>query len=128
MSNMRDSSRKGYVRVTSKEGPNKQESTVVLTGVANQPIAVTNSYSGGMSFEVSNSDSDLSGPATVNVEMSVSGKNWEQATDANGDDLTYILAVGATIMEAISGIPLGTNLRLVVVEALTGTLYITTRQ
>lgn len=125
---MRDSSRKGYVRVTQKEGPNKQESTVVLTGTANQPIAVTNSYSSGMAFEVSDSNSDLSGSATVNVEMSVSGKNWEQATDANGDAFTYTLAVGATIMEAISGIPLGTNLRLVVVEALTGTLVVTTRQ
>jgi len=130
MSNLRDSSRKGYARVTQKEGPNLKKNSVILTGVANTPIAVTNSYSGGMSFEVSNPDSDLSASATINVQISVSGSgdNWAQATDSIGEDLTYTLDSGGVLIDAISGIPLGTPLRLIVVEAITGTLEISTRQ
>ena len=127
MSTRTDTTRKGYERVARREASNKQSNTVILKET-DQPIAVTNSYSGGMSFEVSNPSSDLSGPATINVEMSVSGVNWEQATDANGDDFTYTLAAGATIMEAISGIPEGTLLRLVLSGSVTGTLEVTTRQ
>ncbi len=130
MSNQRDNSRKGYIRTTQKEGPNLKQDTVILSGLANTPIAVTNSYSGAMSFEVANPSSDLSGSATINVQISVSGvgDNWIQATDSNGDNLTYTLTAGSVVIEAISGIPLGTPLRLIVVETVTGTLEIAKRQ
>jgi hypothetical protein len=125
---IRNYRRKGYNRVDKYEADNKQQSTVDLKSVANRVIAVTKSYSGGMSFEVSNSAADLSGAATINIEMSISGDNWEQAVDSNGTDLTYSLSSGNTIMDAISGIPEGTLLRIVVVESLTGVLIVTTRQ
>ncbi|GAG79003.1 unnamed protein product, partial [marine sediment metagenome] len=88
MSTRSDTTRKGSVKALRKEGPNKQSKTVILNQT-DQPIALTNSYSGGMSFEIANSADDLSDSATINVEMSVSGSNWEQATDSTGDDFTY---------------------------------------
>jgi len=127
MPSNRNFSPKGYHRVARKELANLKKITTILAQT-DQPIAVTNSYSGGMSFEVSNPSSDLSGVATINVEMSVSGTNWIQATDSSGDDFTYTLAAGETIAEAISGIPQGTKLRLILSGSVTGTLEIATRQ
>lgn len=131
MSGIRNNSRRGIITTTEREIANKKQNSFELKNVANTVIATTNSHSGAMSFEVSNvDDNDLSLTVTVNIEMSVSGSgsNWQLATDSAGDDLTYTLAQGAVIMDAISGIPKGTNLRIVVVTAATGNLIVTTRQ
>lgn len=125
-SQLRGFQQKGVVSTKPYERDNIQSKSVSLNQ-ANQIIANTKSFSGGMGFEVSNVADDLSGAATVNVEMSISGKNWEQATDVNDADLTYSLVSGATIMESISGIPDGVFLRIVVEENLTGTLEVVTK-
>lgn len=112
--------------VHNREADTIQKSTITLRE-ANQVIASTKSYSSGMSFEVANLAANLSGSATVNIQMSVSGTNWVQAVDANGNNFTYTLTSGGVVIDAITGIPEGTPLRIVVVENLTGTLEIATR-
>lgn len=97
--------------------------TEVSLAEANQVLTIPfRPYSGSVAFEVSNIDNDLSGSATVNLQLSVSGQNWVQAVDINGDNITYSLTAGNTIADTVSGIPEGTYLRLIVVENLTGTL------
>jgi hypothetical protein len=123
---LREWKHSGISRTQQATRDNIQKTTAILRS-ANQVIASTKSYSGGMSFEVSNSGSNLSAPATINIEMSITGLNWTQAVDSIGNDLTYILTSGSTIMDSITGIAEGVSLRIVVEENLTGTLQIATR-
>lgn len=108
------------------EKQDKTKESVSLSS-ANQVIASNiRPFNGALAFEVANPDSDLSGDATINLQLSVSGQNWVQAVDINGDNITYTLSSGNTIADSISGIPEGVYMQIVVVENLTGTLIVST--
>jgi hypothetical protein len=94
---------------------------------ANQVIESVKCFTGALAFELTNSNSDLSASATIVLEVSVSGHSWVQAVDSDGVDFSYTMGAGATIIDTISGIPIGTFLRFKVVENLTGILEIFTK-
>ena len=99
----------------------------VLTGSGSDYLLIRPSYSGFVSYQVSDPNSILSGTLTVNLEMSDDGKNWIQATDAADEDITDSLSAGGSIMQKLSDVNPAIKFRLALVSAVTGTLQISTR-
>lgn len=101
--------------------------TLILPGSGNNAILLRPSYTGFISYQISDPSSTLSGALTINLEMSNDGQNWLPATDATDTTITHSLSAGSSVMEKLSDVNPAIKLRLVFVTAVTGTLNISTR-
>jgi len=118
---------KGIQLVNLLEKDTVENTELVLTGSTSQSYFIRPAYSGFVSYQVSDPGTTLSGALTINLEMSNDGKNWAQATDANGDDITHSLTAGSSILEKLSDVNPAIKFRLTFASATTGTVSISTR-
>jgi hypothetical protein len=105
----------------------QQDVILSLSGNGGDLIMLRPSYTGFVSYQLSDPDSTLSGSLTINLEMSNDGINWLQATDSGGEVITHTLAAGGTVMEKLSDVNPAIKLRLNLVTAVTGDLQVSTR-
>lgn len=113
--------------ITMLEKDSVKNEDFVLTGSGTDALFIRSSYSGFVSYQVSDPDSTLSGALTINLEMSDDGKNWVQATDASDIDITDSLSAGNSILQKLSDVNPAIKFRLVFASTVTGTLQISTR-
>lgn len=113
--------------VVSLEKDTQNNISLELSGNGGDLLLLRPSYTGFVSYQLSDPDSTLSGGLAINLEMSNDGINWIQATDASGDDISHSLLVGESVMEKLSDVNPAIKLRLNLVTAVTGTLQISTR-
>jgi len=113
--------------VTLLEKDSQLVENITLDGSGEQYYMLRPSYTGFISYQISDPDSNLSDACAINLEMSNDGVNWLQATDANSEDITHSLAVGSTVLEKLSDVNPAIKLRLYFTSSVTGEITISTR-